>query len=150
MSYPNGTILRRNDPFTDKDKLHLNHVIVKGKSPAQQPSLAEWGGASGDSVVIEPVDEFGPPESLPIEVGNAEYTVEFMPDPEPLTTTTEQVTRSAQRLVAETPEQVFKREQREAAASLPASPPVVDAAAEPEVVVTPAVAKKAAPKRAAK
>jgi hypothetical protein len=140
MSYPNGTILRRTVPFTDKDKVHLNRVEVTGKSPSNTPSLGEWSGSNGESVVVQPLDVFGPPSSLPVEVGNREYEVEYMPEPTPLVTTTEQVTKPVTRMRAEAPEAVFARQAREAAVT--PSPPVVDAAPAPAQAEKPAAKPK--------
>lgn len=153
MTYPIGTILRRKTPYTEDEKVHLNRVQVAGEAPSNSAALGEWSGTSGEAVVVQPLDVFGPPESLPIDVGSAQYEVEYMPEPTPLITQTEQVTRPVERLRAESPEQRFARADREAAemrARSIAEAPVVEAATEPEVAVEAAVPAKPAAKAAAK
>jgi hypothetical protein len=84
MSYAKGTMLRRDEPKGDKFDL----VRVVGQSPISSSAAASaWGGnARGDLLIVEPVGlpaEFYANELITVDALNAQFTVEWEPDPEP-------------------------------------------------------------------
>lgn len=104
MSYGEGTILKRSEPKGDK----FDRLTVVGVSPIKSTGLGEWAGSGpGDCIIVNPTDEFGAPQNLPIAIANTEYDIEFEPEEAPTHIVAEPKV-TAQRLL--TPEESFRRD----------------------------------------
>lgn len=75
MSYIEGTILKRDEPKGDK----FDRLQVVGQSPIRNTQLGEWAGTGGDCIIVNPIDEFGSPENLPVTIAQSEYHIESEP-----------------------------------------------------------------------
>lgn len=111
MSYPNGTILVRDEMKGDK----FDRLSVVGPSPIKTASIGEWGGAAGDSVIVNPIGEvdgqvaFSSPEILPIRAAGELYSIEWEPDPAPTHIESQPPPRAVRQLTAE---EQFRNEAR--------------------------------------
>lgn len=76
MSYPTDTVLVRRESLGDA----LDHVRVVGNSPIRSARVGEWTGETGSDVIVNAIDEFAAPATLPESVLNREYDIESMPE----------------------------------------------------------------------
>lgn len=125
--YPPNTILKRVQPRDVTETVTidgkpeeqsvpdpLNEVRVVAPSPVKRASLGEWGGNTGEFLIIAPYKIFGSNEVVPEAVLNTEYEVVTYGDEAPQVKIELDAPAMKRRLL-ESPEQVFARETREAA-----------------------------------
>lgn len=98
---PNSTITR-NEPQDDP----YDECVVVGPSPVNNPALAAWPSAGGQSVVVRPTS-FGETTVMPLDYIAAHYTVT---EPDPVDPVTVEV--SPVYSEQPSPEQVFAEEAR--------------------------------------
>lgn len=98
MSFPVGTILKRDEPLPDVDAAGpgdendeettiavpnpLNELEVIGPSPISTSSVAEWNGVGGEALIVRPYREFGATQVAPIAALQSDYSVVSLGDPE--------------------------------------------------------------------
>lgn len=114
MSYVPGTILTRSQPLGDA----LDKLRVIGESPVNTATVSDWGGATGNAMIVAPAEEFGSNEVMPIAYAQAHYSVESIPEEDYI----EFDPRQHRRVQEPSPEEVFAREAKIAAAAVPIAP----------------------------
>lgn len=128
MSYPAGTILKRDEPYADidvtvdtengltemdKQPHPLNEVEVVGPSPISTSTVADWNGIRGDALIVRPNAVFGANEVAPVTVLQSEYSVVSLGDPDEVRKEVTITPAEKQRRLL-SPEAVFAAEAKEA------------------------------------
>lgn len=76
MSYLPDTVLTRNKAKGNE----LDVVKVVGVSPIKEASLAEWEGSTGEHLIVQPHEEFGASQIVPLTVLQSEYKITEVPE----------------------------------------------------------------------
>lgn len=103
MSFPATTILARRTP----EDSPLDHITVIGNSPIRTQRAGEWAGETGDDVIVQPIDTFTGPLTVPQSVLDRDYDIEYIPDEGEIVSEDRRVARGRIPLVA--PEEQFRR-----------------------------------------
>ena len=106
MAYLPNTVLTRRKKKGDP----LDVVKVVGLSPIKQASLGDWQGANGDHIIVQPAEDFGSNEIMPMEIAQSEYEISEYPEEEEYVDTSGRGRQSLAHSL--TPEQTFAQEAR--------------------------------------
>lgn len=137
MSYPRGTILKRDEPLdeievevgmdddeqlvTTKLANPLNDLEIVGPSPVSTSSVAEWNGVGGDALIVKPHKVFGANQVAPLAALQKDYSVVKMGDPDEVRREVTITPAERQRKLL-SPEDVFSQASKEPAKRGPGRP----------------------------